>query len=67
MIVLDSNNRIYQTGLKIDWTPKHVKLNRDRIDGKIEMITSGRNHYAFVDSGSNLHCFGNILKNSAEE
>ena len=27
----------------------------------------GRNHYAFVDSGNQFHCFGNIFKAKAEE
>lgn len=67
MMVLDHKNRLFQTGLRIDWSPKFVKLNRDRIDGKIEMLGCGRNHYMFVDSGSNLHCFGNVFKSKAEE
>ena len=67
MMVVDTQNRLYQTGLKIDWTPKFVKLNRERIDGKIEIISSGRNHYAFADSGSNLHCFGTVVKGKADE
>mmetsp|Transcript_15010 Transcript_15010/g.20379 ORF Transcript_15010/g.20379 Transcript_15010/m.20379 type:complete len:151 (-) Transcript_15010:108-560(-) len=67
MMVLDSQNRLYQTGLKIDWNPKYVKLNTERIEGKIEMLGCGRNHYAFADSGSNLHCFGTVLRKGAEE
>lgn len=67
MMITDSKDRLYQTGLKIDWNPKHVKLNKERIDGKIELLGCGRNHYAFVDSGNNLHCFGTIVKQKAEE
>lgn len=67
MMVLDHKNRLYQTGLKIDWNPKFVRLNTERIDGKIEMLGCGRNHYSFVDSGNNLHCFGSVIKTTAEE
>ena len=67
MMVTDSKQRLYQTGLKIDWNAKHVKLNKDRVDGNIELLGCGRNHYAFVDSGNNLHCFGTIVKQKAEE
>ena len=44
-----------------------MRLNRDRIEGKIELMGCGRNHYAFTDSGNNLHCFGSIFKAKAEE
>ena len=67
MMALDKKQRLFQTGLKIDWSPKHVQLNQDRIEGKIEQLACGHNHYAFFDSGNNLHCFGTVVKQSAEE
>ena len=67
MMALDSKQRLFQTGLKIDWSAKHVKLNQERIDGKIEQLACGHNHYAFYDTGNNLHCFGTVVKQKAEE
>jgi len=68
MMIVDQKNRLYQTGLKIDWNPKHVKgLNRERIEGKIELLGCGRNHYCFSDSGNNLHTFGTVIGGKAEE
>ena len=67
MMALDSKQRLFQTGLKIDWSPKHVQLNQDRIEGKIEQLACGHNHYAFFDTGNNLHCFGTVVKQKAEE
>jgi alpha-tubulin suppressor-like RCC1 family protein len=64
MMVVDSKNRLFQTGLKIDWNVKFVNLNRDRIEGKIELLACGRNHYVFTDSGNNLHSFGTLFKKS---
>lgn len=31
MLMLDSEQRLYQTGLKIDWHPKSVNLDYDKI------------------------------------
>ena len=44
-----------------------MKLNQDSVEGKIELLGCGRNHYAFSDSGNNLHCFGTVVKGAAEE
>ena len=31
------------------------------------MLGCGRNHYAFTDSGNNLHCFGTIINKKSDE
>ena len=68
MLILDSEQRLYQTGLKIDWNPKYVRLNSDKIQGKIEQLACGRGHYVIVDSENNVHCFGKIFgKGSGEQ
>lgn len=67
MLALDSEQRLYQTGLKIDWTPKSVNLNYDKIDGKIEQLACGRGHYVFVDSANNIHSFGKIFSKANSE
>jgi alpha-tubulin suppressor-like RCC1 family protein len=67
MLVLDSQQRLFQTGLKIDWSPKCVSLDQDKINGKIEMIASGRGHYVFVDSENYVHSFGKIFKEKSSD
>ena len=62
MMVLDHKQRLFQSGMKIDWSPKCVNLNYDKINGKIEMLACGRGHYALVDSENFVHCFGKIFK-----
>ena len=42
-----------------------MQLNLDKIEGKIEHLSCGINHYAFSDSGNNLHCFGKVFDNKA--
>ena len=62
MLVLDNKQRLFQTGMKIDWSPKCVNLNYDRVNGKIEQLACGRGHYVLVDSENFVHCFGKIFK-----
>lgn len=64
MLVLDKDQRLYQTGLKIHWSPKLINLNYDKIEGKIEQLACGRGHYAFRDTGNQLHVFGSMFSNS---
>ena len=42
-------------------------LNPDRIEGKIKQMACGRGHYALLDSKNQLHVFGKVLKEKAEE
>ena len=69
MLIRDTEDRVFKTGLKIDWNPRMCVLNKDRIEGKIQMMTSGKNHYTLLDSKNQLHVFGGttILKEKAEE
>ena len=67
MLVLDNKQRLFQTGMKIDWSPKCVNLNYDKINGKIEMLASGRGHYVLVDSENFVHCFGKIFKKESQD
>lgn len=50
MMIRDSEDRVFKAGLKIDWSPKLVALNTDKIEGKITQMSCGRNHYVFLDS-----------------
>ena len=67
MLIRDSEDRVFKTGLKIDWSPKMVALNEEKIEGKIKQMTCGRNHYVLLDSKNQLHVFGKVLKEKAEE
>lgn len=64
MLVLDNKQRLYQTGLKIHWSPKLVNLNYDKVEGKIEQLACGRSHYVFRDTGNQLHVFGGMFSSS---
>lgn len=68
MIVKDSENRVYKTGLKIDYSPKLVALDPEMAaDGKIAQLACGTAHYVILDRENNMHCFGKIFKEKPVE
>ena len=65
MIMKDIQNRIFKTGLKIDYTPKLVRFDSNLLTGaNIEHIDCGRRHYVVADSDQNLHVHGKIIGSS---
>lgn len=62
MLLRDHNNRIFKTGLKIDYTPKMIKFNPDLLDiSKIKLMACGRSHYVILDTDNNMHTIGKVL------
>lgn len=67
MVIRDSKNRVYKTGLKIDYTPKLVAFNEDLLPKeKISQIACGRAHYVVLDTDNNLHTNGKVFSGRAE-
>lgn len=65
MIMKDIQNRIFKTGLKIDYSPKLIHFDSKLLSGdKIEHIDCGRRHYVVADSDRNLHVHGKIIGSS---
>lgn len=48
MMAKDSKGRIYKTGLKIDYTPKLINFNKQRMENA-KIIACGMRYYAVVD------------------
>jgi len=43
MMVKDIKGRVFKTGLKIDYTPKRVKLENSSLDGKdVDILACGK-------------------------
>jgi hypothetical protein len=62
MLLRDHKNRIYKTGLKLDYTPKAIKFNPELLDSsKIDLIACGRRHYVILDTDHNMHSIGKIV------
>lgn len=59
MIIRDSKNRIYKTGLKIDYTPKMMLFDETLLTSdKIYQIASGNKHYVILDKDNQMHVNG---------
>jgi alpha-tubulin suppressor-like RCC1 family protein len=66
-LITDSKNRVYKTGMKIDYTPKMIKFDSEILPpSKIAGLACGRAHYVVFDSDNNLHTNGKIFKQKSE-
>jgi alpha-tubulin suppressor-like RCC1 family protein len=62
MLFRDHKNRLYKTGLKIDYTPKMIVMNKDFITPeKVRLMACGRRHYTILDTDNNIHCIGGVM------
>jgi len=62
MLLRDHKNRIYKTGLKIDYTPKLINFNKDLLESeKVNLIACGRRHYVVLDTDNNMHVVGKVV------
>lgn len=66
MMAQDTKGRVYKTGLKIDYVPKLIEFNRERMP-KAKILACGMRYYAVIDYENNIHCFGKIFKDKAKE
>ncbi len=67
MLMRDHKNRVYKTGLKLDYTPKLIKFNEDLLpNDKIKQLACGKRHYIVLDTDNNLHTIGPVFKDSTE-
>ena len=69
MLARDSENRIYKTGLKIDYIPKLVRFDAEALPRESTyQLACGRKHYAVLDKTENVvHAFGQVFKQLPEE
>ena len=66
MMAKDSKGRVYKTGLKIDYTPKLINFNKERMH-HVKSLACGMRYYAVLDDENNIHCFGKIFKDKSSE
>ena len=67
MLMRDHKNRVYKTGLKLDYTPKLIKFSEDLLPAdKIKTLACGKRHYVVLDADNNLHTIGPVFKDSSE-
>lgn len=49
MIIQDSDNNLYKTGLKLDYSPKKVNLSENFKADQLEHLACGRRHYVAMN------------------
>ena len=52
MLIRDAEDRIYKTGLKIDYTPKAIDLPEEFSKEDITQITCGRRHFVLLNKNN---------------
>jgi len=66
MLIQDESDKVYKTGLKIDYTPKRFELDPGFAGSAIKGMTCGRKHYVLWNEDNKLLVWGNILKEKPE-
>ena len=63
MLIQDIDNEIYQTGLRMNYTPKQLNFDPSILDtSNIKMMGCGRKHYIMVTNDNNIVAWGNVFK-----
>lgn len=61
MLIQDETDRIYKTGLKLDYVPKEIKF-KDFDNKDIKNLYCGRKHYVILTHNNQLYVWGNLFK-----
>lgn len=68
MLIQDEDNELYQTGLKLNYEPKHLKFDDHVLDVKeIKQIACGQRNYTILTNDNDLLIWGNVLKLEDDE
>ena len=62
MLIKDVKNRIYKTGLKLDYSPKLLNFDDDFSTENITAMGCGRKHYVLLNKDNKLLVWGNVFK-----
>jgi hypothetical protein len=69
MMMIDSEDRIYKTGLKIDYNPTCVNFSEDMLTkSAIKKLVCGEKHYVVLDVSENsIHASKGVFSKSFDE
>lgn len=62
MLIRDNEDRIYKTGLKIDYSPKELNFFDEFAKEEVQQMTCGRRHYVILSKNNHLLVSGNVFK-----
>ena len=66
MMACDTKGRVFKTGLKIDYSPKLVNLDRNFMKKPVQ-LSCGMRQYSVLDDENNIHCFGKMFSVKPDE
>lgn len=67
MMIQDTNNQIYLTGLKLHYTPKKLLFDPSILDvNNVKLLACGRKHYICVTNDNNFHVWGDVFKGATD-
>lgn len=67
MIIQDVEGNVYKTGLKLDYSPKQVKLFEEFNKEDVKQLTCGRKHYVILNKHNQMMVWGNVFKEKAQK
>lgn len=69
MMMVDSENRIYKSGLKLDYDPSVIKFDSELLgEASLKKLACGERHYVVLDKSKNqIHASKGVFSKSAEE
>jgi hypothetical protein len=69
MMMIDTENRIYKTGLKIDYDPTCINFDEEMLgSGAIKKLFCGEKHYVVLDVSENsIHASKGVFSKTHDE
>ena len=61
MLLIDGQNKVYKTGLKLDYTPKPINFDNDFKGENVTKLGCGRKHYVILNSNNQLLVWGRVF------
>ena len=66
MLIQDSSNNVYKTGLRLDYLPKKLNFFDEFNKDDITELACGRKHYVLVNKDNKLMVWGNVFSEKAQ-
>lgn len=69
MMMIDTENRLYKTGLKIDYDPSLIKFDSNILnENSIKKLACGERHYCVLDKSENsIHATKGVFSMTHDE
>ena len=68
MLIQDTDNELYQTGLRLHYEPKKLKFGDDILNkDDVRLIACGKRNYTIVTDDNQLLIWGNVIKLEKDE